>query len=147
MVTVITRSKSETQAWGKSLAESLQPGTLITLQGDLGAGKTTLTQGLLEGLGAASPYPSPTFVLMNQYDLPAPTATGIARVYHADAYRVGRDDFEKLGFLEWCADPSGLVLLEWPERLGDLVPKKKTIIRIRSLSENEREIAVENQSA
>ena len=147
MKSVITHSKGETQAWGKAVAESLQPRTLITLRGDLGAGKTTLTQGLLEGLGALSPYPSPTFVLMNQYELPVATPTGIKRVYHADAYRVGRDDFEKLGFLEWCADPSGIVILEWPEKLNDLVPKKKTDIRIRSLSENEREIVVENQSA
>lgn len=147
MTRVITHSKSETQTWGRVLAESLQPGTLLTLQGDLGAGKTTLTQGLLEGLGALSPYSSPTFVLMNQYDLPKATSAGIARVYHADAYRVGRDDFEKLGFLEWCDDLSGLVILEWPEKLGDLVPEKRIEISIRSLSENEREITIENQSA
>ncbi|MFA9262473.1 MAG: tRNA (adenosine(37)-N6)-threonylcarbamoyltransferase complex ATPase subunit type 1 TsaE [Undibacterium sp.] len=147
MARIITHSKRETQEWGRQLGQSLQPGTLVTLQGDLGAGKTTLTQGLLEGLGAIPPYPSPTFVLMNQYELPKVTVTGIARVYHADAYRVGRDDFEKLGFLEWCADPNGLVILEWPERLGDLVPKKKTAITLRSLSETEREISLEIQSA
>lgn len=140
MTTVITHSKEETQKWGKILAKKLRPGVVLTLKGDLGAGKTTLVQGLLEGLGATAPYPSPTFVLMNQYDLPQPTAAGIWRVYHADAYRVSRDDFEKLGFLEWCADPAGLVILEWPERLGDLVPEKRIEISIRSLSEIEREL-------
>ncbi len=140
MTTIITHSKEATQEWGKILAKKLRPGVALTLKGDLGAGKTTLVQGLLEGLGATAPYPSPTFVLMNQYDLPQPTTAGIWRVYHADAYRVGRDDFEKLGFLEWCADPAGLVILEWPERLGDLVPEKRIEISIRSLSETEREL-------
>ena len=143
MSSIVTHSKEETVLWGKSLALTLKPGIVLTLKGDLGAGKTTLVQGILAGLGATPPYPSPTFVLMNQYELPVPTATGIIRVYHADAYRVGQDDFEKLGFIEWCADPVGLVLLEWPERLEDLVPEKKIAIRLESLSETTRKISVE----
>lgn len=135
-----TRSKKETQLYGEGLAKTIRPGQLLILKGDLGAGKTTLVQGLLAGLGAEPPYPSPTFVLMNQYELPRATANGVERVYHADAYRVGRDDFEKLGFLEWCADPKGLVILEWPERLRDLVPEKHIEVSIRSLSETEREL-------
>lgn len=142
MDTTVTHSKIETQDFGKRLGAALHPETLVTFTGDLGAGKTTLVQGILEGMGALPPYPSPTFVLMNQYELPRPTATGIARVYHADAYRVGRDDFEKLGFLEWCADSRGIVLLEWPERLGDLVPKRQVAIRLTHISDSERSITV-----
>ncbi len=137
-----TQSKEATQDFGRSLARALKPKTLITIVGDLGAGKTTLVQGILEGLGALPPYPSPTFVLMNQYELPQATATGIVRVYHADAYRVGAADFEKLGFLEWCADPAGIVLLEWPERLGTLVPTEHIEIRLKPLSATERDIEV-----
>lgn len=137
-----TDSKEETQEWGKRFAQTLKPATLVTLTGDLGAGKTTLVQGILAGLGALPPYPSPTFVLMNQYELPQVNATGIRRIYHADAYRVGREDFEKLGFLEWCADPAGIILLEWPERLAGLLPDERTDITLRALSENEREITV-----
>lgn len=142
METIRTQSKEATQTWGKRFAGTLQPATLVTLAGDLGAGKTTLVQGILEGLGALSPYPSPTFVLMNQYELPRATTTGIQRVYHADAYRVGATDFERLGFLEWCADPAGLVLLEWPERLAEILPAERTDITLRALSETEREIDV-----
>lgn len=142
MKTTTTRSKRETQLYGENLAKTMSPGRPLLLMGDLGAGKTTLVQGMLAGLGAEPPYPSPTFVLMNQYELQAPTVNGIERVYHADAYRVGRDDFEKLGFLEWCADPKGLVILEWPERLSDLVPEKHIEVSIRSLSETERELTV-----
>jgi tRNA A37 threonylcarbamoyladenosine biosynthesis protein TsaE len=79
---------------------------------------------------------------MNQYELPAPTSTGICRVYHADAYRVGAADFERLGFLEWCADPAGLVLLEWPERFGSLVPVDHIKIHLKTLSDTERSIVI-----
>ena len=69
--TYTTHSAEETRAVGQQLAETLLPGTLLCLTGDLGAGKTTLVQGLLEGLGAERPYVSPTFVIMKQYELPA----------------------------------------------------------------------------
>jgi tRNA threonylcarbamoyl adenosine modification protein YjeE len=141
MDTALTNSKEATRILGKQFGRTLVPATLVTLAGDLGAGKTTLAQGILEGLGALPPYPSPTFILMHQYELPTPTATGIRRVYHADAYRVGREDFEKLGFLEWCADSEGVVLLEWPE-LGDLASDCQTAIRLRHISDTERSIEV-----
>lgn len=141
----ITSSKEATQDFGRALSKSLQPKSIVAITGDLGAGKTTLVQGILEGLGAAAPYPSPTFVLMNQYEFPRATATGIRCVYHADAYRVGAADFEKLGFLEWCADPTGIVLLEWPERLGSLVPSEHVEIRLKTLSDTERLITVEDK--
>ncbi len=144
METIRTRSKLDTLGWGRRFSSVLQPANLITFVGDLGAGKTTLIQGILDGLGAIPPYPSPTFVLMNQYELPNVTLNGIRRVYHADAYRVGAEDFEKLGFLEWCADPEGIVLLEWPERLGALVPAARTEIRVKALSDTERCIEVIN---
>jgi tRNA threonylcarbamoyl adenosine modification protein YjeE len=137
-----TRSAPETKTLGQTFAMTLSPGTLVTFQGDLGAGKTTFIQGLLAGLGALPPYPSPTFVLMNEYELPTPTATGIRRVYHADAYRVTAADFEKLGFAEWCADPAGLVLLEWPERLADILPEPRTEVMLEHRSATEREISI-----
>lgn len=145
METFITHSREETQALGKELALELKPGSLITFTGDLGAGKTTLIQGMLAGLGAPAPYPSPTFVLMNQYELPQPTMSGIARVYHADAYRVEASDFAKLGFAEWCTDPIGIVFLEWPERIADILPVERIEIILKSLSETEREVQVRTE--
>ncbi|MEP7162231.1 MAG: tRNA (adenosine(37)-N6)-threonylcarbamoyltransferase complex ATPase subunit type 1 TsaE [Candidatus Moraniibacteriota bacterium] len=142
---ILSHSAEETRAFGSSLVASLRPGTLVTFEGELGAGKTTLIQGILEGLRAERPYVSPTFVLMKQYDLKAPSPTGIRRVYHADAYRVGEKDFKKLGFDEWCADPEGAVLLEWPERIASILPEKKISVTLRSLSETEREILVETK--
>ncbi len=145
--TSTTHSAEETRAWGKTLAGTILPGTLLCLTGDLGAGKTTLVQGLLEGLGAERPYVSPTFVIMKQYDLPtrqtglpATSVTGVNRIYHADAYRVGSKDFTEIGFTEWCADRDGLVILEWPERIADILPTKRIDITLTSLSETKREI-------
>jgi tRNA threonylcarbamoyl adenosine modification protein YjeE len=139
---ITTHTAEETRAFGAKIAPGLVPGSLLCLHGDLGAGKTTFVQGLLEVLGATRPFVSPTFVIMKQYELPAPSVTGIRRVYHADAYRVEEKDFRELGFTEWCADPEGLVILEWPERIGALLPENRTDITLTSLSENERKIEV-----
>ncbi len=141
-----THSAEETRAFGKKLAGEIVPGTTLCLQGDLGAGKTTLVQGLLESLGAERPYVSPTFVIMKQYDLPAPSATGIRRIYHADAYRVEEKDFREIGFAEWCADDEGLVILEWPERISNMLPQKRIDVTLQSLSETEREISLKENS-
>ncbi len=74
---------------------------------------------------------------MKEYDLDTPTANGIRRVYHADAYRMERaEDFEKIGFTEWCADPEGIVLLEWPERIESLLPEQRIEIRFSIGAEN-----------
>ena len=137
----ITHSAEETQSFGKELAQEILPGTLVCLNGDLGAGKTTFTQGFLKELGAERPYVSPTFVLMKQYDLPIPLHE-IERIYHVDAYRVEEKDFKELGFTEWCEDKKGVVILEWPERVAELLPEKRIEIHFKSESENEREIRI-----
>ncbi|MEK9173829.1 MAG: tRNA (adenosine(37)-N6)-threonylcarbamoyltransferase complex ATPase subunit type 1 TsaE [Patescibacteria group bacterium] len=137
-----TNSKEETQALGVTIADMLIPGTLVTLSGDLGAGKTTLTQGILECLGAEKPYTSPTFVIMKEYTLPVATESGIKRVYHVDTYRIQEKDLEHLGFEEWCSDPSGVVILEWPERVVGLLPGKRIAITLTQKGEKEREIGI-----
>lgn len=137
----ITHSPEETERYGQSLAETLVPG-ILTLSGDLGAGKTKLTSGILQALGAEGPYQSPTFMLVKEYHLERPTKSGIARIYHADAYRLEPKDFETLGFQAWFEDPEGLVILEWPERIADLLPPKRIDIALIQKSETEREIQV-----
>ena len=140
--THITHSAEETRAFGAVFARGMKPGRVVALRGDLGAGKTTFVQGFLGALGAEKPYVSPTFVIMKQYDVSAPSANGIHRVYHVDAYRMDEpEEIAKLGFDEWCADPEGVVLVEWPEKLGDLLPKDAKIIFLRWLSDTERSIS------
>lgn len=127
----LTHTAEETQKVGLEFGTSLLPGTLVCFRGDLGAGKTTFIQGILRACGARPPFVSPTFILMKEYDLDTPTASGIRRVYHSDAYRMERaEDFEKIGFTEWCADPEGIVFLEWPERIESLLPKHGIEVRL-----------------
>lgn len=149
METFTTHSAEETCELGKNFAQKLLPGTLVCFEGNLGAGKTTFIQGLLDGLGAERPFVSPTFILMKQYDLPirqaslsAPTGNGIKWVYHADAYRLGAKEFREIGFEEWIADPEGITLLEWPERIAELLPEKHTTVKIESISETERKVII-----
>lgn len=116
-----TQSAEELRSLGAGFAREVRPG-VVALSGELGAGKTTFSQGILAEMGAAGPFTSPTFVLMKQYNLSVPVR-GIERIYHVDAYRVGEEDLRAQGFAEWASDPNGLVLLEWPERVPGLVPE------------------------
>jgi tRNA threonylcarbamoyladenosine biosynthesis protein TsaE len=139
----ITQSSQETQRLGFDLAQKLSGGMVLALAGDLGAGKTTFSQGLLQGLDAEEPYTSPTFVIMKQYDLPRPSAGGIKRVYHVDAYRIGAAEMQSLGWEEWTNDPEGLVLLEWPERVTSLLLNSVKRIKFEWLDETHRRIVIE----
>jgi tRNA threonylcarbamoyladenosine biosynthesis protein TsaE len=144
----LTHTAEETQKVGLEFGTFLLPGTLVCFRGDLGAGKTTFIQGILRACGARPPFVSPTFVLMKEYHLVEPTQNGIRRIYHADAYRMETaEDFEKIGFTEWCADPEGIVLLEWPERIESLLPNTRIDITLslKAGSDTHREIRIDKK--
>lgn len=138
---IVTHSAEETKKLAQKIATELQPGMTICLAGDLGAGKTTFAQGLLEALGATGLFTSPTFVIMKEYALKN-SVNGIKRIYHVDAYRVEEKDLHHLGFAEWCNDKEGIVTLEWPERIKKLLPKNAWHISFAWKSDTEREITV-----
>ncbi len=145
MSDIISHSEQETYAAAAEFAAGLAPESVVALSGDLGTGKTAFSASVLSALGAEGPYPSPTFVIMHRYDLPQSSVQGIRRVYHIDAYRIDDpDDLVRLGFEEWISDPEGLVLIEWPERLGDLIPDDAIRVAFEWVSETEREIRIEN---
>lgn len=138
-----TRSLEETRALAARLAASLRPGTTVLLQGHLGAGKTSFAQGLLEAFGAEPPYTSPTFIIMKQYALAKPASSGVKRVYHVDTYRVDEDQLRQVGFEDWVRDDEGIVLCEWPERLGALTPTNTMTVDLEAGGqENERTITL-----
>jgi tRNA threonylcarbamoyladenosine biosynthesis protein TsaE len=108
-----TQSSDETIARGREIGASLQPPLLILLEGELGAGKTTLTKGIASGFGAAAEeeITSPTFTLIHKY------SGGRVPVYHIDLYRIeGARDLHTLG-LEDIFDQEAIVIVEWPDRL------------------------------
>lgn len=108
--------EAATLAFGARLAAAIRPGDVVTLSGDLGAGKTTLARGLLAALGLEGEAPSPTFAIVQTY---APPETRLP-VAHIDLYRLDDpDEAEELGLDDLRYDH--LLLVEWPERLGALV--------------------------
>ncbi|MCP3736543.1 tRNA (adenosine(37)-N6)-threonylcarbamoyltransferase complex ATPase subunit type 1 TsaE [Sphingomonas sp. RP10(2022)] len=106
-----------TEAFGASLAPHVRPGDVITLSGDLGAGKTSIARGLLAALGLAGEAPSPSFAIVQPYDPPEVRLP----VLHVDLYRIDDpDELEELGLDEALSD--ALLLVEWPERAPDRWP-------------------------
>jgi tRNA threonylcarbamoyladenosine biosynthesis protein TsaE len=114
-----TMSAEETKKLAARLGALLQPGNVILLNGDLGAGKTTFTQGLAEGLGIHAPVTSPTFTLVHEY------RGGRLLLFHFDSYRLaGAEEIADLGFEEYL-ERGGVVVVEWAERLGWLLPNAR----------------------
>ena len=136
--TVETTTVAETEAVAAELARSLLPGDVIALDGDLGAGKTQFVRGLLHGLGGEGRLvSSPTYVLLNVYP------GGRLTVYHLDAYRTaGPDDLADIGFEE-LLEQGGVVAVEWPSRLGELLPARRYTVRLTAVGEDRRTIEIE----
>lgn len=123
------------RAFGAQLAGQLRAGDVIALNGDLGAGKTTLARGILEGLGLKGEAPSPTFTLVQSY---APPEVSLP-VWHVDLYRLsGPEEAEELGLDEALA--TGALLIEWPERLGDWLWPDTLILQIEGAGGDTRRL-------
>lgn len=130
---VITNSKEETQDFGARLAEACRKNMVFLLEGDLGAGKTTLTQGIAKGLGIRRNVTSPTFNILKIYQ-------GRMPLYHIDAYRL-EGLSQDLGFDEFL-DDDGLTVIEWSCYVPSLIPPHHLVITIRLLEENSRELTL-----
>ncbi len=137
MKTIITNSAKETQQLAFDYTSKIGKGQVVCFQGDLGAGKTTFIQGMLNFLDAEKPYTSPTFVIMKKYEV---NHDIIKNVYHIDAYRIDDDALFELGWDEIIEDPKSLVLLEWPEKIEKSIPKDAQLIKFKWIDENSREI-------
>lgn len=114
---------------------------VLALRGDLGAGKTTFTQGFFRGLGIKQNPISPTFVIMRRYVL---RNSEFRNVYHLDAYRLKKEeDMEVLEFGKILADPKNIILIEWPEKIQGVLPRGTVRLDfIHEKKENERMIKV-----
>ncbi|MEM7054257.1 MAG: tRNA (adenosine(37)-N6)-threonylcarbamoyltransferase complex ATPase subunit type 1 TsaE [Pseudomonadota bacterium] len=121
-----TETEQQTLALGEALAKDFRGGELIFLSGDLGVGKTTLVRGMLRGLGFTGRVKSPTYGLLESYELNDLT------LHHLDLYRLGHaEELFDLG-LEEMLDPRSVVLIEWPERAERVLPRPTQKIRIEA---------------
>jgi tRNA threonylcarbamoyladenosine biosynthesis protein TsaE len=134
----ITRSAEETFELAYEIGEALDAPTVFLLQGDLGAGKTVFAKGIGAGLEIdPAEVNSPTFTLINQHD-------GRMRLYHLDLYRIegGANEVYSLGLEEMLNEDDGVVVIEWPERLGEIAIDNAFQVTISDLGEEIRQIHI-----
>lgn len=137
---VTTQSFAETQKFGKDFLKQLHDAHVLALHGDLGSGKTTFVQGLAQGLGITQRIISPTFIIMRTYQA---HASGFKHFYHVDLYRIKSErDIEGLGLLEIMQDPENLVVIEWPEKIENLLPDKRVDLFFEYIADDERKITM-----
>ncbi len=130
-LTIIAQSPAETEELAIRLAGLLQPQDILTLEGDLGAGKTAFTKGLAKGLGIRRTVNSPTFTILKQYE-------GTLNLNHLDVYRL-EDSDEDIGFDE-LFEEQAVSVIEWAQFIADYLPAERLEITIHRLSEEGREI-------
>jgi tRNA threonylcarbamoyladenosine biosynthesis protein TsaE len=120
---LVSRSEAATAALGAAIGERLEAGAVVAIDGELGAGKTTLVHGLARGLGVDAGVASPSYTLMHTY-------TGRVPVYHYDAWMQGRERaFLEGGGAEWL-EGGGVALVEWAERVADWLPEPRLHVQL-----------------
>lgn len=132
-----THSPEETQEIGVQIGTQLRPGDVVALIGDLGAGKTCLTQGIAQGVGVYQDQTvnSPSYILINEYE-------GKIPIYHIDLYRLERlEDIVALG-LEDYLEGDGICVIEWGDRMDELLPESHIQVTITAEDESTRAITV-----
>ena len=129
-----SRSPEQTRRIGMRVGGALQTGDVICLQGDLGAGKTTFVQGIARGWGSLDSVSSPTFILVNVY-----RRADQSQLFHMDAYRLdSTPEAAELDLDAMMAD--GPLIIEWPERMAELIPTERLWIKLEYVDDEEREM-------
>jgi len=137
---VKTESPRETQKVGQTLAKELKGGDTVALYGDLGAGKTVFAQGLAKGFGIKRRILSPTYVFMRSY--PINKKGRELTFYHIDLYRgENLQDFEALGLGD-IFDENSIVVLEWPEKIQEILPESRIDVTFSIISPTKRKISI-----
>ncbi|WP_027339454.1 tRNA (adenosine(37)-N6)-threonylcarbamoyltransferase complex ATPase subunit type 1 TsaE [Halonatronum saccharophilum] len=134
MLKIKTSNPEETFEFGKKLGNKLNPGDIVCLQGDLGAGKTSLAKGICAGLGVTVDITSPTYTIVNEY-------RGRMRVNHMDLYRISKEQqLTDIGFEDYIYG-DGVSIIEWPDKSGTLMPDNYLDINMKGQG-NDREIRI-----
>ena len=144
-ITITLANEDDTRALGARLAGLLPPGSVIALNGTLGAGKTRFVQGLALAAGVPNDAVlSPTYTLIHEY--PLPPGEAVEKIYHLDAYRVrDEDEFWELGVEELYEQPA-LIIIEWAERVPRCLPREYLEIQLKVTGAETREARIVSQS-
>ncbi len=133
---MISRSEKETEEAGFRFGCSLRRGDVVSLIGTLGAGKTVLAKGIARALGIDEAIVSPTFTIVQEYE-------GKEKLYHLDLYRLsGEDEFESMGGEDFLY-PDGITLIEWAEKIGEMLPSDAYRVTVSILDDGSRDIEIE----
>jgi tRNA threonylcarbamoyladenosine biosynthesis protein TsaE len=126
---------------GEKLGSNLSGGAILALTGELGSGKTTWVQGLAKGLGIKKRIISPTFIIVRKYQIDK-----VKNLFHVDLYRLEGDleaEGDNLGLTEIWGDSQNVVVIEWAEKIKDLLPKQTKWVKFKYWGKNERKIIIE----
>jgi tRNA threonylcarbamoyladenosine biosynthesis protein TsaE len=134
IVKMVSKSTADTEEIAKTLAKIVQVGDVITLEGDLGVGKTAFTKGLAQGLNIEERVTSPTFTIVKEY-------AGTLPLYHMDVYRLEHSE-EDLGFDEYFYG-DGVTVIEWAQFIADFLPEQYLAITLERTGETSRELTFE----
>jgi len=140
MVQLVSTSPEATRAFAASLAAVAEPGDVVCLWGELGAGKTVFAKGFGVGLGVRDTISSPSFVLMGEY-------AGRLPLFHIDLYRLASAREVVEGGLLDDRQATGVVLIEWPDRLGDTLPEDRVDVRIDGGADEPRDLRLQGHGA
>ncbi len=141
---MISTSSEQTKQIAADLARTLRGGEVIALEGELGAGKTTFTQGLCEALGVESVVTSPTFAILNVHEVRRFAGSQVRRVAHLDLYRLKTArEIAALGLEEYLGAPDTVTLIEWPGVVDGVEWKPTHTVRLAATSPDERTIEIE----
>ena len=128
---IITHSKEETVKFAEEYGKTLKKGDVVLLKGEMGAGKTVFTKGVALSLGIKSEVTSPTYAYLNDYD---------GKLFHYDCYRLSSgEDAEALGLTEYLYS-DGICMIEWSEKIADVLPENAKVVKIEKIDENTRKI-------
>ena len=137
---MISTSDAMTLQIGEDLGRKLQKGSVVSLRGSLGSGKTVLAKGIAKAIGIKEAIVSPTFTIVQEYD------GSSMKMYHLDLYRLsGEDEFESMGGEEFLY-PDGITLIEWSEKIEDMLPEDTVYISITINEDQSRNIEIEGIS-
>jgi len=143
---IVTNNVKETQKIGqkigqiiKNISLNLDTAFVISLEGDLGGGKTSFMQGFAKGLNLNQKILSPTFIICRQYDL---SVASFESLYHCDYYRLDQEENKEVGFDSFFANPQNLVVVEWGDKIKSILPEKRLTIKFDFKGKEKRVITI-----